>query len=139
MFPKASLTGRVVRTNNTMRMAKSWGIMAAARCRRHMSDNPVHRADDRLDNVELGRRPMATMGARLADAAQWRVGKGEIASNGDLAGPPATAGRDGAFAPLSISATPILPAVEVAHVRIGSRAAMAGRRMAQPVYPQHRK
>jgi hypothetical protein len=25
MFPKASLTGRVVRTNNTMRMAKSWG------------------------------------------------------------------------------------------------------------------
>src|ERR1700676_3165489 len=67
MFPKASLTGRVVRTNNTMRMAKSWGIMAAARCRRHMSDNPVHGADDRvrrpvfygyhLDNVELGRRP----------------------------------------------------------------------------------
>lgn len=38
MFPKASLTGRVVRTNNTMRMAKSWGIMAAARCRGHMSD-----------------------------------------------------------------------------------------------------
>jgi hypothetical protein len=25
MFPKASLTGRVVRSNNTMRMAKSWG------------------------------------------------------------------------------------------------------------------
>ena len=25
MFPKASLTGRVVRANNTMRMAKSWG------------------------------------------------------------------------------------------------------------------
>jgi DNA-binding phage protein len=25
MFPKASLTGRIVRTNNTMRMAKSWG------------------------------------------------------------------------------------------------------------------
>ena len=25
MFPKASLTGRVLRTNNTMRMAKSWG------------------------------------------------------------------------------------------------------------------
>ena len=25
MFPKASLTGRVVRPNNTMRMAKSWG------------------------------------------------------------------------------------------------------------------
>src|ERR1700681_2260220 len=53
MFPKASLTGRVVRTNNTMRMAKSWGVMAAARCRRHMGDNPAHRADDRV------RRPVS--------------------------------------------------------------------------------
>jgi len=52
-------------------------------------------------------------------AAQWRVGKGEIAANGDLAGPQATAGRDGAFATPSIFTTPILPAVEVAHVRIG--------------------
>jgi len=36
MFPKASLTGRVVGANNTMRMAKSWGhrggLMLAPEC-----------------------------------------------------------------------------------------------------------
>jgi len=68
MFPKASLTGRVVRTNNTMRMAKSWGGMAAARCRRHMGDNPAHRADDRV------RRPVYV--GPVFSAANDRSGEG---------------------------------------------------------------
>lgn len=125
MFPKASLTGRVERTNNTMRMAKSWGIMAAAgvgaTCATILRIAPTTGGvalylwglffqpptialakgtaafallpaatgacyGNQLDKVELGRRPMATMGGRLADS-----GDGIGWAGGDQRQPGATA------------------------------------------------
>jgi len=49
LFPKASLTGRVVRAKNTMRMAKSWGHrggpMPAPMCCFAVADKSSQRRD----------------------------------------------------------------------------------------------
>jgi hypothetical protein len=62
MFPKAGLTGRAVRTNNTMRMAKSWGHGGA----------PVHpeNADARLRDAALY---ITKLPKAVHDAPKWQA------------------------------------------------------------------
>jgi len=67
MFPKASLTGRVVRANNTMRMAKSWGHSGGPVPTPH-GDNPAHRADDGGEKAVLKNIPNYGDSANLASA-----------------------------------------------------------------------
>jgi hypothetical protein len=73
MFPKASLMGRVVRTNNTMRMAKSWGHSGGPVPARHMGDNPAHRANDGGEKAVPENIPRMLMRVRPTPTAHRRA------------------------------------------------------------------